>query len=95
MPRDMDRKKLLREITALDFKIIELNLFLNTHPDNRKAIEEFNQTVTDARALKEIYNKHYGMLTSQDSRSRYPWEWLNEPWPWEFEANYRLDREVK
>jgi spore coat protein JB len=36
---------------------------------------------------------NYGMLSEHDSLSPYPWQWINNPWPWETDANYKLERE--
>lgn len=90
MSKDMERLELLKSISALEFMVIELNLYLNTHPRDREALNRFNQAVTEVKALKETYDRRYGIFTSQDSNSSYPWEWLSEPWPWEYEANFRL-----
>lgn len=90
MSKDMDGMELLKKIAALDFMIIEFNLYLNTHPEDREALSRFNHTVEEARALKETYGRHYGMLTTQNFSTSSSWEWLHEPWPWQYEANYRL-----
>lgn len=90
MSSDMDRLDLLQEIAALDFIIIELNLYLNTHPRDCEALSKFNETMAEVRDLKAAYDRNFGMLTSQDSYSSCPWEWLAEPWPWEYEANYKI-----
>lgn len=90
MSDNLDRVSLLKEIAALEFTVIELNLYLNTHPRDREALGVFNKTMARVKALKEAYDKNYGMITSQDSHSSYPWEWLAEPWPWEYEANYKI-----
>ena len=44
--------------------------------------------------LKESYERLYGPLT-QGSASAYPWQWIKEPWPWEYEAIPRLSGEGK
>lgn len=90
MPGDMDRIELLEAIQSLEFTIVELNLYLNTHPTDHEALIKFNKAMTEVKDLKEIYDRHYGMLTSQNSHSSYSWEWLKEPWPWQYEANYSL-----
>ena len=43
-------------------------------------------------ALKEKYEMHYGMLSEHDSLSPYPWQWICEPWPWESDANFKLEK---
>lgn len=88
----MDHKKaeLLREITEIDFYIVDLNLFLNTHPMDHDALAHYNSCVVKANSLKGKYEKLYGMLTAGMDCSPYPWQWINEPWPWEFEGNFEL-----
>ena len=38
----MDRKRMLCDIGIVDFTLVELMLFLDTHPDNTEAIDQFN-----------------------------------------------------
>ena len=39
MANNVSRKRLMREIMEADFVLKELNLFLNTHPCHRAALE--------------------------------------------------------
>lgn len=89
MDAKMNKKELLKEITAVDFSIIDLHLYLNTHPTDRNAVVAYNSLVTKARMLKQAYERSFGPL-SYGSYSQYPWQWINEPWPWECEANFEL-----
>ncbi|MGI6486626.1 MAG: spore coat protein CotJB [Tepidanaerobacteraceae bacterium] len=77
-----DMVKLLREIQAVDFAIYELALFLDTHPNDRKALENHNNLVARSRQLKAQYEDRFGPLRL-DSPSRFPWQYINDPWPWE------------
>ena len=43
MTNKMLRRKLLREIKQVDFVLKELNLFLDTHPDHKEALEKFQK----------------------------------------------------
>jgi spore coat protein JB len=92
---EASKKELLSEITAVDFVIIDLHLYLNTHPTDKQALTRYNALVTQAQGLKQVYEKHYGMLSSTDSRSPYPWQWIDEPWPWEYDANFKISREER
>ncbi|HHY08790.1 MAG TPA: hypothetical protein GX530_09830 [Corynebacteriales bacterium] len=42
---DKDRKQLLVHIMAEEFTAVEFNLYLDTHPDDRKALAAYNETV--------------------------------------------------
>ncbi|MCR3758111.1 spore coat protein CotJB [Clostridium felsineum] len=86
----MGKMELLKQIMAVDFAVIDLSLYLNTHPGDKEAIAKHNDLVTQSHMLKGQYQKYYGMLTATNSFSPYPWQWINEPWPWEYDANFRL-----
>ncbi|NMM62471.1 spore coat protein CotJB [Clostridium sp. P21] len=89
----MDRMELLKQITATCFMKEDLSLYLNTHPTDQNAIAKYNFYVMQGKKLKEKYEMHYGMLTENSSCSPRPWQWINEPWPWEPDANFQLNRE--
>lgn len=80
---DMNREALLKEIMAIDFSVIDLNLYLNTHPNDQRALAVFNNYVLQSKALWQNYERSYGPLSVRHSQSAYPWQWINSPWPWE------------
>jgi spore coat protein JB len=79
---DMNREKLLREVMAADFTVIDLNLYLDTHPNNQRAISIYNASVQRAKMLRANYERMYGPLTPMFF-SKCPFNWINEPWPWQ------------
>lgn len=94
MNNDINKFELLKQITMVDFSIIDLHLYLNTHPMDQAAIIQYNSLITQSKMLKEKYENYFGVLTSGGNRSPYPWQWINEPWPWEYNANFKLYEEV-
>lgn len=81
---DNERKQLLMQIMAEEFTAVELNLFLDTHPDDRKALNDYNEAVTRLAQLKVQYEQRYGPLTNfGESPGGNTWRWVDEPWPWE------------
>ncbi len=86
MQAEMNRERLLREIMAVDFSIIELNLYLDTHPNDMNALMLYNNYVQRSRMLRQRFESMYGPLNALMSTSRYPWQWIQGPWPWEREA---------
>ncbi len=78
------REMLLDRIRAIEFAALELNLYLNSHPNDRRALMEFNNYAKELMALKNEYERNYGpLLNFGFSDSQYPWQWVNDPWPWE------------
>ncbi len=76
--------QLLHRLQAADFVLVELTLYLDTHPDDMKAIEQFNQYAHFRAQLASEYERVYGpLLQYGHSYSRYPWDWRNSPWPWQ------------
>ena len=84
-PRDCKREEMMMQIRELDFAIIELGLYLDTHPEDRRALCLHNSYSRECKELKDKYQKVYGPLTMDFPCNK--WRWLEEPWPWE-RGNY-------
>ncbi|MDO4555063.1 MAG: spore coat protein CotJB [Lachnospiraceae bacterium] len=81
-----DKKKLLYYINAVSFAVDDSKLFLDTHPDNKEALEYFdNYNKARNRALNE-YAACFGPLTIATAVCDRSYEWANQPWPWEMEG---------
>lgn len=76
--------ELLHKLQAADFVLVELTLFLDTHPGDAPAVEQFNQFAQHRQHLANEYENKYGpLLQFGHSYSRFPWDWKNSPWPWQ------------
>lgn len=76
--------ELLEEIQAIDFVLVELTLYLDTHPDDYISIQQFNHCAKQSKLLKKQYEQQYGpLLQYGGSYSAYPWNWGDAPWPWQ------------
>ena len=76
----------LRLIDAYDFALHEMVLYLDTHPNDEKALrkrDEFLRQRTDAvRQYEHQYGKY--MAQPNDSASGMAWSWIDNPWPWDY-----------
>lgn len=75
------RQEMMHQIKSLNFAVIELGLYLDTHPDDRRALCLHREYTKQLKELKDKYQRVYGPLSIY-----YPckkWRWLEEPWPWE------------
>ncbi|HHY32947.1 MAG TPA: spore coat protein CotJB [Firmicutes bacterium] len=84
---DQRRRELLR-IMELEFAAIDLNLFLDTHPDDQRALADFNAVAQELQRAKTAYESRYGpVLNYGQSTSQGTWRWVEDPWPWEITFN--------
>ena len=77
---------MLSQIQTLCFAIQELALYLDTHRDDREALElyrAYQQMYHDASA---DYSRRWGPL-SHGTPTEGPYQWLDDPWPWEYAKN--------
>ncbi|GAX91557.1 spore coat protein CotJB [Effusibacillus lacus] len=84
--KQMDSRyyELLHQLQALDFVLVELNLYLDTHPNDRNAIQQYNQTVQQRWTVAQEFESLYGPLMHfGHSYSGQPWQWDDSPWPWQ------------
>lgn len=76
--------ELLEEIQIVDFVLTELNLYLDTHPQDHKAINQYNEYAQKSMTLKNRFQSMFGPLFHMGhSYSTYPWTWDDAPWPWQ------------
>ena len=86
MPKQMPEAyyTLLEQIQAADFVLVELNLYLDTHPGDLDAIKQYNHFSQQSQALKAQFEQQFGPLQHfGQSMSRAPFEWPEAPWPWQ------------
>lgn len=81
---DPNQRQLLHEIQQLEFVAIELTLYLDTHPDEQEPLRDYNRITERLNQLKMQYERLYGPLAAYGvSTSRTPWQWAEQPWPWD------------
>ncbi|WP_044641998.1 spore coat protein CotJB [Risungbinella massiliensis] len=75
----------LEEIQAVDFVLVELTLYLDTHPDDQHALQQFNQCAHHSHRLKHAFEKRFGPLQQYGNSFTNPdyWSWGATPWPWQ------------
>ena len=79
---DSDKKEeLLQNIRCYEFAVNELALYLDTHPEDKKALCLHKKYCNELKNLRDMYQKVYGPLTITYPCNK--WRWLEEPWPWE------------
>lgn len=72
----------LSELQALEFVILELGLYLDTHKDDAEAMELYRQYVALEKDGRKRYEALYGPLTQMATAQSKTFDWVNDPWPW-------------
>jgi spore coat protein JB len=78
---------MLTDLQALDFVILELGTYLDTHPEDAEAFALFKQYVETARTARDAYERANGPLKRKAAAKDDRYTWLRDPWPWNFEEN--------
>ena len=73
----------LCELMALDFAIDELGLYLDTHREDKEALQLYTNYVTLAKEGRQRYEAAYGPLQQTAVTLSGGYTWLNDPWPWD------------
>ena len=77
----------LTELQALEFVMLELGLYLDTHPDDAEAFSLFRQYTAMEKAARAAYESKYGPLMLGNADAGDSYRWLDGPWPWNYERN--------
>ena len=75
----------LGELQALEFVLLELGLYLDTHKDDAEAFALFQQYAALEKAGREKYESMYGPVTQFATGTQKSWDcWVMDPWPWDY-----------
>lgn len=77
----------LSELQALAFAIQELALYLDTHREDTEALELYRRYQQMYQTLEKEYVKKKGPLNHLDMVTEPDYQWLSDPWPWEYCGN--------
>lgn len=77
------KEQLYRDIGIVDFVLVDLVQYLDTHPFDREAIEYFNHYVKIKNQLMKEFSMKYYPLTKELAESNKEWRWGMAPLPWE------------
>ena len=77
----------LSQLQALSFAVQELALYLDTHRDDREALALYRSYQEMLQKVRSEYQKRYGPLNHGTPQTSEDYQWLDDPWPWEYSGN--------
>lgn len=75
------RSEMLQNIICYKFAVNDLALYLDTHPEDQKALCLHREYCKVLKDLTDKYQKVFGPLTIEFPCNK--WRWIEQPWPWE------------
>lgn len=80
-----DKMKWRKKIDAYDFAILEMGLYLDTHPDDEEAMKTRAAYMQKRCELIEEYEKCFGpYIVTQNDVTGDRWTWVDNLWPWDY-----------
>ena len=83
MNNSLNEKESMKKVMSLMFAVNDITLYLDTHPNDRRAIRMHNEYSNKVVKLIDEYQRKYGPLTVNFNQSDNSWDWIDNPWPWE------------
>lgn len=74
-------EELMCAIMEADFFAQDLKLYLDTHPDDTRAVEMFREAVRQYKACKAAFEDSFYPLTACSAGQNGTWDWLDGVWP--------------
>ena len=75
--------ELLTRISEIQFVCVELNLYIDTHPDDADALSDYYHYSTMLKSLIESYEQQYGPLLGFGHSATQTGSWVCSEWPFE------------
>lgn len=83
-PRAMsEQDRMIKDISTIDFVMVELALYLDTHPYDRDALDYFHHYSTIKRGMMKEFAVKFFPLTLDTAENCKEWAWGLAPAPWE------------
>ena len=76
-----EQEEMLFNIREYSFMMHDMNLYLDIHPDDKEALNKFNEYRTKANELIMKYERKYGPLMVSQSDVNQSFNWVPK-WPW-------------
>lgn len=76
------RETALMRLSAVQFTLWEMHLYLDTHPWDIRMVEQHNRIEASYRTMRKAFEDEFYPLTTSEGHGV---EWLKGPWPWEYE----------
>jgi spore coat protein JB len=81
---DCTEQALLNKIGEARFACVELQLYLDTHPEDLDAKNDFNSYAAALKRMCAEYTENYGPLENFGNSTHDAGSWVYQKWPWQY-----------
>lgn len=75
----------LAELQAMEFVLMELGIYLDTHQEDSEAFALYKQYTAAEAEARTRYEAMHGPLLQRSAAKDKTWQaWLKDPWPWNY-----------
>lgn len=78
-----EQQNMMRRLQVQSFAIDDIKLYLDTHPDDKKALAYYNKYCHLQEQTMAQYVERFGPINVMQVESDDRWTWVDTPWPWE------------
>ena len=75
------------ELQVMAFAIQELALYLDTHKNDKEALELYQSYQETYHKLLQEYTRNCRPMNHRGPTTGGSYQWLDDPWPWEYAKN--------
>ena len=80
---NLTESELLMKISELQFVCIELNLYIDTHPEDEAAKADYRNYAKQLQMLIYTYEQEFGPILNFGHSDTETGCWVYSKWPWE------------
>lgn len=78
-----NRNSVINQLFEASFAVDDVILYLDTHPNDKNALQYYQNAAACRMAAKREYEAQCGPLTVDQVDVSQGWKWEQGPWPWE------------
>ena len=80
-----ERDLLLKKIGACKFAVVDIDLFLDTHPGDSEMLKKREDYLKQLTPMVKEFEEKFGPLSKDDTPNN-TWAWVKVLWPWDTEG---------
>ena len=73
----------MRKLQSAKFALLELHLYLDTHPEDLEMLAAYRKAMAKYELALDEYTENFGAVEWLSAPGV---EWLQNPWPWDAEV---------